>query len=364
MVYYDCDTCGKEFKQKIDYERHKNRKNKCLPIKIDDSQLYVEKDINTTYEPHKPQINTQLINIHTQEPHNPHKIIESINASKTYCNYCNKNFSRLDSLRRHQIFYCLPKDEHLKDNNNKNVIDLLSDIKEQQIQINDVHKQEIIELKNTINELKEQNASIIAASAATSIVSSKGVLGGQVINSNNKVNNNNTVNNNTVNNNTINNNIILKFDDLNAYKRLDKKDIQYIMDAHEEVLIQRSVEVTHCNSKYPELNNVYIPDKKMRHGVAYTGEKFETIAIDKLITELIVSQQNNVCDYLDMKDIIIREDKRAKKDDIAENLLRYKDSRSEYKRDLYENVVKEVKLILYNNRERGQKAEKKIRNKE
>jgi hypothetical protein len=65
-----------------------------------------------------------------------------------------------------------------------------------------------------------------------------------------------------------------------------------------------------------------------------------------------------------MKDIIIREDKRAKKDDIAENLLRYKDSRSEYKRDLYENVVKEVKLILYNNRERGQKAEKKIRNKE
>jgi len=313
MVYYDCDTCGKEFKQKIDYERHKNRKNKCQPNLID----VQESKSNPSSNP--PEIWSNPPKTPPKTPEISNNISKDANGLYN-CNSCNKRFTRSDNYNRHILFRCKFIDE--PKNNDDKVIELL-------LKMDEKHTNEIQELKNTIKELKEQNASIIAESttSASSLV-------GQVINSNNKVNNN------TVNNNTVNNNIILKFDDLNAYKRLDKKDIQYIMDAHEEVLIQRSVEVTHCNSKYPELNNVYIPDKKMRHGVAYTGEKFETIAIDKLITELIVSQQNNVCDYLDMKDIIIREDKRAKKDDIAENLLRYKDSRSEYKRDLYENVVK------------------------
>ena len=32
MVSYKCDTCKKEFKQKCDYDRHINRKNKCIPV--------------------------------------------------------------------------------------------------------------------------------------------------------------------------------------------------------------------------------------------------------------------------------------------------------------------------------------------
>ena len=35
MVKYNCDTCKKVFKQKIDFDRHKNRKIKCIYINLD-----------------------------------------------------------------------------------------------------------------------------------------------------------------------------------------------------------------------------------------------------------------------------------------------------------------------------------------
>ena len=315
---YKCNICCKTFGRIYELERHKTKKIKCSPKNID---VFETNNVDTILKPHTPTYND--IN-NTQHPHNTHYNI----VSKTYCKNCDKNFSRLDSLRRHQLFYCQPN-ENIK--TDSNVIDLLSKM-----------NNKIEELQHTIQELKEQNT-----------VSSP-VINNNTHNTNNTNNTNNTINNTT-------NNIILKFDDLDAYKKLDKKDIQYIMDAQAEYLIQRSIEVTHCNKKYPELHNVYIPDKKMQYAVAFTGSKFEMKPVDKIVKALIVSQQNNICDYLDMPDIQISERNRERFDDMAENFLKYEDSRSENNRDIYKNAISDIKVLLYNNKEQGKKAEDKIK---
>ena len=323
MVLYTCDICSKKFKQKIDFDRHKNRKIKCLSKSID--------AIETNNNKHTQYPHTHITDVisNTQETHNTHKNIMSI----PYCKNCGKKFSRSDSLRRHQLFYC-SSNENIK--TDSNVIDLLSKM-----------NNKIEELQHTIQELKEQT------------VVSSSIINNNTHNTNTNTNTNTNNSNNTINNTT--NNIILTFDDLNAYKRLDKKDIQYIMDAKAEYLIQRSIEVTHCNKKYPELNNVYIPDKKMQYAVAFTGSKFETIPTEKLVKALIVSQQNNICDYLDMPDIKISETKRETFDDMSENFLKYEDSRSENNREIYKNTVSDIKILLYNNKQHGQIAENKIK---
>jgi len=333
MVLHNCDICSKGFKLKTDLERHKNKKNKCFPKRIDDIEQNINHHQNTTIGVTEPPTTPP---IYTNK-----NILNDDVIERNKCINCDKNFTRSDSYNRHVLFRCKKYDK--QSIKNKDVIQLLSEIKEQQIQMKDEHKQEIQELRNTINELRERKGGSISSS---------------VINTNSNNTNNNNTNNTT--NNTINN-IILKFDDIDAYKRLDKKDIQYIMDAQAEYLIQRSIEVTHCNKKYPELHNVYIPDKKMQYAVAYTGSKFEMRPVDKVVKALIVSQQNNICDYLDMADIQISERNRERFDDMAENFMRYEDSRSENNREMYKNALSDIKVLLYNNKEQGKKAEDKIK---
>jgi len=335
---YKCNICCKTFGRIYELERHKIKKIKCSPKNIDVKGSIIDSSTNPPIIVENPPITTN---------NTPKQYIDVINVNK--CINCNKQFSRSDSYKRHILFRCKYFDEPIKRDNN--VIDLLTQIKEQQMisehridVLQQKHTAEIQELKNTILELKEQNT-----------VSSP-VINNNTHNTNNTNNTNNTINNTT-------NNIILKFDDLDAYKKLDKKDIQYIMDAQAEYLIQRSIEVTHCNKKYPELHNVYIPDKKMQYAVAFTGSKFEMKPADKVVKALIVSQQNNICDYLEMPDIKISERNREKFDDMAENFLKYEDSRSENNRDIYKNAISDIKILLYNNKEQGKKAEGKIKRK-
>ena len=64
-----------------------------------------------------------------------------------------------------------------------------------------------------------------------------------------------------------------------------------------------------------------------------------------------------------MADIQISERNRERFDDMAENFLRYEDSRSENNREMYKNALSDIKVLLYNNKEQGKKAEDKMRRK-
>jgi len=66
MVEYNCDKCGKKFDHKGNYKRHLIKQKPCKPIKKID----------------KPKKN------------------------KYQCKYCNKTYTRNDSLNRHQKSRC------------------------------------------------------------------------------------------------------------------------------------------------------------------------------------------------------------------------------------------------------------------
>jgi len=249
-------------------------------------------------------------------------------------------------LKRHQLFYCVPKEnivEPIK-KDDSNVLKLLTQIKEHQlkmeeqnIKMKEDHKQEIAELKNTILELKEQKPS-------------------SVINNNNNSNNNNS-------NNTTNNTVILNFGSDNASKKLSKKEIQYIVNASKEYLFQRSIEVTHFNNKHPDLQNVYIPDKKMQMANIYKDDKFILKEVDSVIHDLITDHQNNLDDYRKMDDIIISDKKREEMEEYVDNFHTFNESGSNKQKQVYDDVTDNIKLILYNNKDKVKDTEKRVKRK-
>jgi len=322
MVLYKCLVCTKEFKLKTDLERHNNRKNKCQP-KITDA--FDTGMIISTNPPNIPPINGISPPIYTNIT--PTNLIEVNHHNK--CINCNKQFSRSDSYKRHMLFRCKFINKPIKKDDNQ-VIELLTQIKEQQTKSDN----EIAELKKTISELKEQTSQSIT---------------------------NNTTNTNS--NNTINNTVILKFGDENASNKLSKKDIQYIVNAHKEFLLQRSIEMTHCNDKYPSLQNIYIPDKKMQTIHIYNGKKYELKNIDSVISDLITNHQNNLDDYRRMKDIQIDDNKREEMNEYVDEFHRFNESESLYKQKLYDGVINDIKLILYNNKDKALESDKKSKKK-
>ena len=74
MPKYNCERCGKEFKQKCDYNDHIKRK---IPCKI-----------------------------LTQKPSEIPQKTSGIVKKDIVCNYCGKEFSRKDNLMRHINGYC------------------------------------------------------------------------------------------------------------------------------------------------------------------------------------------------------------------------------------------------------------------
>jgi hypothetical protein len=255
--------------------------------------------------------------------------------NRLICNDCNKIFTRTDSLKKHINGRCkgfkLIENMYINEENITVSNEMFKTLKE-----------EIAELKNTILELKEQK---------------------QVIPNTTNINSNNTTNNitNNTTNNTINNTIVIKIGNECPERRLTKKDIQYIVTAHKEMLFQRSIEMTHCNKKYPKMNNIYIPDKKMNNACVFTGEQFELKKIKPILYELITTHQDNLDNYRNMDDIIISASKREEMDEFVDNFHTFEDSDSAYKRELYKRVMDDIKLSLYNNKERAREVEKKLK---
>jgi len=316
MVLHNCDVCTKMFKLKTDLERHKNRKNKCVSKEID----VIEPIINTTQNAKNTTKSVDSIKknekINTQIPQEPQKR----NTSETYCKNCDKKFARLDSLKRHQLLYCIPKeDEPVVKNDNKDVIDLL-------LKMDKKHTQEITELKNTIIDLK-----LKIKSEST----------------------NTTINNNSNNINS-NNTIFVSFRDENAACKLSERDIEQILCVHESGLIQRCVEVVHFNNKYPEFQNAYIADKKMKYAQVYNSveKKFNIKDATSAVKCLASDSLDCLYDLSIKEDVCISDKKRRYIDDKSDNFMKIPEVGSESEKKDYETVMNDLKLLLYNNRDK------------
>ena len=220
MVNYICPKCNKVFNRKSSYDNHTlNKKNPC-----DKSNFIVP-----------PKI--------TKPPPNPANFIENLlkepeqlnKDNKCICTYCEKSFTRLDSLKKHLNSRCKSKENH----------DELEKLKEDMKFLMENYKNienENVNLKNKIIEIETiQKAD----------------------NKNNTKNINNTQINNDnrqINKGIIQNNFIVQFGEEDIDKIDLKEAMKTFLTSTGGNIVSNMLKYINLNTKYPENNNLCISD--------------------------------------------------------------------------------------------------------
>jgi hypothetical protein len=204
-----------------------------------------------------------------------------------------------------------------------------------------INKDDIDELKNIINELKQQFASILKE---------KGRVHHKTLQ---KINNqvSNTINGN-VNNGTIINNTYVKFGDVSYEKIFDEKEILSILNK-QYMSLEEGITKIHFNEKLPEYSNVFITNLKDPLSYIFNGKAFITVKKHDMLNELIDTHINEInLSYDKMKNKII-----PKHADRIENFLqklndidtKYKDPENDRVYSNYKAYKMDaIKLAIYN----------------
>jgi uncharacterized C2H2 Zn-finger protein len=349
MSIHQCIKCNKEFKQKIDYSRHINRKRPCIEennnILINNGLIIDEKGISSKIPPKYseilqnsskiPPISSNVLEKSSTMLHMDEYDNKNIVNNYKKCNYCHKEFTRVDNLIRHiNQNRCKMKEMIEEQNKNKDImIELL--VKELEVKYDEKttnieikYKEQIDELKNTIICLETK------------------------INKSNKkiITNSNNTNTNTNSNNT--NNIIIQFGQENTTELLNPNEIAKIINRG-YCAIQESVKQTHFNKRLPQLHNIYVSDKKFKHGLKYSDGKFELQDLNTLVNDLIDNHRNNIDEYLEINNIPYKKNMLEKVKDLLEIL---DDVDNPKRRVTREEIIKELKEMLYNGKDFVNKA--------
>jgi hypothetical protein len=198
------------------------------------------------------------------------------------------------------------------------------------------NKDDLDELKNIINELKQQFALILKQNKTLQKM-------------NNQVSN--TINGN-VNNGTIINNTYVKFGDISYEKIFDEKQILAILNK-QYMSLEEGISKTHFNEKLPEYSNIFITNLKDPLSYIFNGKAFITVKKHNMLNELIDTHINEInLSYDKMKNKII-----PKHADRIENFLqklndidtKYKDPENDRVYSNYKAYKMDaIKLAIYN----------------
>ena len=232
------------------------------------------------------------------------------------CSYCNKEFSRRDSLTRH-LNRCKIKKKNEKEN----------EIEKNKIEILEKHNAEL---------LKAVEKLLIECSNNNKKTSNKTI--------NNKTTNNNNSNNNTNSNNTIHNTI-----NINNYGEEDTKYItkQFIVDLLKNKpfkAIPEMIKYTHFNEEHPENQNIKITNKKEPYVKIMKDNKWE-----------LQDRKNTITDLIDKQHIKISDEKVEKKIERQctpqekINIVRCNDMYVEEDDDYMKRLYNESELVMLNN---------------
>jgi hypothetical protein len=243
----------------------------------------------------------------------------SENPPNIFCDYCQLSFSRKDNLNRH-LKICKEKEKK----------DLETNIlKEQNICL----KQELEEIKK---QLKIVMNTVCKIHPKTFNKLNKN------LNSNNNSNNTTTNSNNT---NTINNTInivALGHEELEEiFSELEKKKI--LKQRYNS--LNYLINYVHFNYKYPQFRNILITNTQNSIAFKFDNKSNKFIAINKdaLLDDLINERMSDIEMFYDeVKDKL---DERTK--EIIEKFINNMDTDEEF----IEKKKKEIKLIIYNNRD-------------
>lgn len=291
---YECAKCGQIFTHKGTYDRHMNRK---IPCNDTEKQLK--------------------------------------NQQKRTCEYCNKLFTRIESLKDH-LDICRIKLMNEK-NQEKNSEKVNNDITSKQIiekimnEIGEIKK--MSQEKDKKNEEKDAKIDELMkriAQLESNQGSTKTTVKGKK----------NTVVNGDMNNiqQNIHNDIKIV-----AY---GKEDLSFITDDIYRLLlnkgfksVQNLVEYIHMNQNKPENQNIYISNMRDNYILIYDGNQWQLKERDDVLQEMI----ENKADILNEKfDELIK----TLDESTIKKFKRFLDEKDEDR--IVEQIKKELKLMLYN----------------
>ena len=299
MVFYKCPRCNFTSFDKTKYMNHLKRKKICEPIlsKTNLQKEYIKYDIKDKIM--IPQNST----ISSTQNVELHKIPQNTSIFKQ-CKYCDKLFSRSDSLARH---YKSCKEKLKTDEAN-------------------LHMKELVKLLNDKNdkiskydlELEKKNKQI------DELIKKAGIQ-----------------NNGTIIQN-IQNNIKLLAYDKTDISDLTDKDFMKCFN-HNNMCVPHLVKRIHFNPKKPENHNVFISNLKSGYIMLYDGKKWNTYNRDEIVDDIFDDKH----DILEQK---IEEWVNIGKDYpiIYHKFKRYLEKINNDA--VFKKIKDELKLILYNNR--------------
>ena len=298
MVNYICPRCNYSTHILTIYIRHLKRKKICNPIisKTNLQKEYIKYNIKDKH------ILTQNNTIETTKNVGSHKITQN-NTNFSICKYCDKEFSRTDSLTRH---YKTCKDKKRTDEANFHMTELVKLLNDKDEKIS---KYDL--------ELEKKNKQI------DELIKKAGI------------------NNSTITQN-IQNNIKLLAYDKTDISDLTEKDFIRCLN-HNNMCVPHLVKRIHFNPKKPENHNVFISNLKSGHIMIYDGKQWNTFNRDEIVDDIFDDKH----DILEQK---IEEWVNIGKDYpiIYHKFKRYLEK---INNDVVLKKVKdEMKYILYNNR--------------
>jgi hypothetical protein len=357
MVIYTCPNCLKEFKQKGHFIDHTERKKKpCIqtpPILHQKPPIYT----NDSTKFHQPNLvfdssddsslDEQTLDVQNQFEENKveqnkfeHIQVQNMILKENFtCAYCDSEFTRKDALKRHMNNRCASKKDY--DNKKREEHILLQHVQELKQKLDDQSKQ--------IEELKKQKSNIKNIKNVNNVV----------INSNS----NNSSNNSNINNigNSVSKNINIVphgEEDLSTIDLETKLDFLNTLDFSN--IIPNMAKHLFINDDKPEFKNFRVTDISRNKSEYHDGKKWNTGRADQGVSKIFENINDMLGEPFTQDNLektiqfIKKNPKKYSKQTITwsknycKNLYDNKEKENIVNRN---NVINDLKLIFYNNRE-------------
>ena len=307
---YICKFCNRVYKSKQSLWNH------C-------SKYHIQKNLKIIQE--SSNYNPTLI----QESSNNNPIITQLSINKHNCKYCSKAFKYNQGKWKHEQKCKINNETSLKVEN-------------------EILKQQIKQQAEEINLIKQQSEEMqLLKQQLLEIMNKQCKIHPKTLQKINKQLNAETINENngTINNNTIN---ILA---------LGHEDLGDVFSKKEKLTVLKNkfnclpylVEYTHFNDKYPQFKNIMITNMQNSIAYKYDYKLNQFVAIDKneLLDDLINERVADIEAFYDELE--------AELDDKTKSIIDKVLDKFENNPDYKEEKKKEIKLIIYNNKNKVSK---------
>ena len=348
-----CKICNKDFKQSSNLKAHENKKNRC-----GNNNIKPENSVNKPeFSVNKPEnsVRNKNVNIDIDE------IINNNNDKKYSCNFCYKNYTRIDTKNKHELS-CHQKDRTQNAINDygklKNKYDkLLLDNKELQFNYDKLLLNNK-ELQFNYDKLINDN-----------LLKNKKKTKKNIIDGNNNIINNNTINNKITNDNkvinkTVNINInSLGNENVDHLLNDPNKLKQYIDNVFEnDNIFLGSMEMINFDPNYPENHNIRYKNIRSNDVDIYDDDKWKVKDLNTISNSLLLCNRNYLNNLIlknndisqKIKDGILIElvkydINKISGDDIERVIEKYDYDGEVNMKDKYvKNIKNDIKKMLYN----------------